>query len=111
VSITYPPEMLPRQEDGDGEVWIVPADDSFGCWQLGQAIYRERGVRAGLYPPVTEAERRQAAEGPVPVSRYDAVGGPVPIRFVGGHAVRRPCRMWRAWPMTPSSATGCCSKG
>jgi hypothetical protein len=74
TGITYPPEMLPRQEDGDGEVWVVPPDDSFGCWQLGQAIYRERGVRAGAFRPVTAAERRQAAEGPVPAASFDALG-------------------------------------
>jgi hypothetical protein len=83
TGITYPPEMLPRQEDGDGEVWVqMPADDSLGCWQLGQAIYRERGVRAGAYPPVTDDERRQAAEGLKPFAEYDAVRRSDPLTAI-----------------------------
>jgi hypothetical protein len=75
TGITYPPEMLPQQDDGDGEVWIVPADDSFGCWLLGVLIKREIGVRRGFYLPCSPKERRQAAEGMVPAVQLDAMGG------------------------------------
>lgn len=33
---------------------------------------RERGVRAGNFPPRNDVERRQAAEGPVPHALLDA---------------------------------------
>ena len=41
-----------------------PNLDSFGSWSLATAALREAGVRSGEYAPLTEDERRQAAEGP-----------------------------------------------
>ena len=39
--------------------------DGFGNFTLAVLALREIGVRDGTYPPVDDAERRQAKEGPV----------------------------------------------
>lgn len=50
------------------------AKNAYGCWELAMAVLRERGVRAGVYTPKDAQEARQQAEGPIPESRYDAMG-------------------------------------
>lgn len=50
-----------------------PARNSFDSWRLAVASCREIGVREGRLQPNSDGERRQAAEGPVPMSRLEAV--------------------------------------
>ena len=42
-----------------------PADDARRCYDLGIAAWREKLIRLGDLPAVTEQERRWAAEGRV----------------------------------------------
>ena len=50
-----------------------PARNSFDSWRLAVACCREIGVREGRFPPSTDSERRQAAEGPRSSAELDAV--------------------------------------
>ena len=43
-----------------------PAVDSLRSYEDGIAAVREKRIRAGLITPQTDAERKWAAEGPVP---------------------------------------------
>lgn len=47
--------------------------DSKAAYTFALAVRRERGVRAGTFTPINDAERRQAAEGPVAPHGYDCV--------------------------------------
>jgi hypothetical protein len=49
------------------------SDDSKKCYDLAIKAMREQGVRAGRLEPHTDAERRQAEQGPVSVDRLDCV--------------------------------------
>lgn len=47
--------------------------NSHASYLLAVAALREKGVRAGIYAPRTDTERRQAAEGEVSHDKLDAV--------------------------------------
>lgn len=49
-------------------------DNAYRGWQFALAVLRERGVRAGIYPPKDAQEACQREEGPVPNDRLDAMG-------------------------------------
>ena len=49
------------------------SENSRASWALAVQAIREQRVRSGEYAPRTDAERRQAAEGPVTSDKLDAV--------------------------------------
>lgn len=51
------------------------AADGAASYTLAIAAKRERGVRAGILPPLSDDERRQADEGPKPWGDLDCVRG------------------------------------
>ena len=51
----------------------APLDEGLACYNFAYRAMREQGVRAGKYEPITDDERRQAAEGPCCIKDLDTV--------------------------------------